>query len=172
MGPWPPHHAYPSYTLDVATSDGQASIFWSETPYFTVSYPAADPATWMSVEYRQSDSALWKTLEELAPAPRLTPGDIRYLGYATELTGRWGANEKRTTDRAVILTMAAGLSSGVSTEEAAPTEEPKIVLTFVVDGKPYEVKVWELLFTYEGANYKIEIHHEEMIRMMERNGIE
>ncbi len=174
MGPWPPYHPYPNYYVEVATSDGQATIYWSETPYFTISYPNVtnDRDRWMWVEYRQPDSALWKVLEELAPPPRFTPDNILYLSHATELVAHWDGKEKQTTDRAVILPLAAGLSSGTPNEAAAPTGEPKIVLTFVVDGKPYEVKVWEHTFSYNDTLYRSEMSYEPMIKIVERNGVE
>lgn len=172
MGPWPPHHPYPGYQVEVATSEGQASIFWSETPYFTIAFPNVSLEDWTRAEYRQPDSALWKALEELAPPPRYTPDNIRYLFHATELLSRWDGNEKQTADRAVILPIVAGLSSGTETDTAAPTDESKIVFTFVVDGKPYEVKVWDRMLSYNGADYETEVSYETMIRIIERNGVE
>lgn len=147
------YQPYPQYQVLIETPFRQTNITWEGPGQLRLAWPKGAEEWEFWARFTQDDDTLWKTLEEIAPAPEYGPENIRYLFYASELTSQWEGN-KYTYDRALILRIVRGLAWGIPMIEPVPTEEPKVVLNFTVDNRLHDVKVWSNKIAYGGRIYQ------------------
>ncbi len=144
---------YPAYELLIGMPDHGYSVFWASPSLFQVDCAETQGCN-AGAAYAEVNSTLWKAVQSLAPAPRLDPADLRYVLYANALTERLADGTEYTYEPNGIMSIVRGMLLFRSTKtQTLPNGEPKAALEFTVEGKEYEVKVWDNAFTYNGQAY-------------------
>ena len=152
---------YPQYLLVFGSGESPTTLYWLGPGHIGVDFTDTEGYR-RDALYQQADDALWNTLQEIAPPPRHSPDDLRYLMVSSSATcTQDGQTYWLGPDLALDVARGFAVSTPVVEEPGfAPAVEPQLlgdpraVYTFTVGGQYHRVEMWDEVLRYAGRDYK------------------